>query len=137
VAKELGVDTGALGRVVRHLASLGVFTVLGADISHKETILRGIRNAASPESTLLVFEFIIPDDAGEFEASDIDVAMLALVTGRERTLPEYVALLERAGWRFTRVGGHRLSDDRRSRPGRHLTNSQGDCGMAPAVGGEA
>jgi hypothetical protein len=67
------------------------------------TILRGIRTAASPASTLLLFEFVIPEDAGEFEASDIDVAMLALVTGRERTLPEYVALLEQAGWRFTKT----------------------------------
>jgi hypothetical protein len=65
------------------------------------TILRGLRAAAKPESILLLFEFVVPED-GEFAATDIDVSMLALVSGRERTQAEYVELLGRAGWRFTR-----------------------------------
>ena len=51
-----------------------------------------------PDSTLLLFEFVVPEDAEPFEASDIDVFMLALVGGRERTLKEYQQLLADAGW---------------------------------------
>ena len=45
----------------------------------------------------LLIEFVVPDDAGEFGASDIDVCMLALVGGRERTRNEYADLLASSG----------------------------------------
>ena len=67
------------------------------------SILRAVRVAASPSSTLLLFEFVIPEDANEFDASDIDVFMLALVTGRERTLAEYTDLLAEAQWKVQRT----------------------------------
>ncbi len=65
-------------------------------------ILAAIRSAAKTTSRLLLFEFIVPDDAGPFDASDIDVWMLALVGGRERRLAEYRDLLDRAGWSLLR-----------------------------------
>ena len=67
------------------------------------SILTAIRAAAGPSSTLLLFEFVMPEDANEFDASDIDVFMLALVTGRERTLAEYTALLGQAQWKVQRT----------------------------------
>ena len=66
-------------------------------------ILTAIRSNAKATSRLLLFEFIVPDDAGPFDASDIDVWMLALVGGRERRLVEYRNLLERAGWSLLRT----------------------------------
>jgi len=45
----------------------------------------------------------VPDGAGPFDASDIDVWMLALVSGRERRLAEYRGLLERTGWSLLRT----------------------------------
>jgi len=45
----------------------------------------------------LLIEFVVPGDAGEFGASDIDVCMLALVGGRERTRNEYADLLASSG----------------------------------------
>jgi nucleotide-binding universal stress UspA family protein len=66
-------------------------------------ILRAVRAAAPQDATLLLFEFVVPDDADEFEASDIDLWMLSLVGGRERTLDEYADLLQQAGWRLTRA----------------------------------
>jgi hypothetical protein len=63
-------------------------------------ILRGLRQASPPTGTLLLFEFVVPEDAEPFEASDIDVFMLALVRGRERTLKEYEQLLDAAGWKL-------------------------------------
>jgi hypothetical protein len=66
-------------------------------------ILTAVRAAAASTSTLLLFEYLIPDDAGQFEASDVDVYMLALVGGRERTLDEYSQLLAAGGWRLQRT----------------------------------
>jgi len=65
-------------------------------------ILTAVRTAATADSTLLLFEFAIPDDAEPFVASDVDVYMLALVGGRERTLAEYERLLAASGWRLIR-----------------------------------
>lgn len=67
------------------------------------SILSAVRSAARTTSRLLLFEFIVPDDAGPFEASEIDVYMLALVSGRERRMAEYEALLQRTGWRLARA----------------------------------
>jgi len=66
------------------------------------TILTAVRAAASPTSTLVLIEFVIPDDPGQFAATDIDVDMLALVGGRERTLAEYTELLAASGWQLQR-----------------------------------
>ena len=67
------------------------------------SILTAVGAAAAPSSRLLLFEFVIPDEAEQFEASDIDVWMLALVGGRERTLEEYSQLLVAGGWRLLRT----------------------------------
>lgn len=63
-------------------------------------VLSALRAASLRDSTLLLFEFIVPEDAEPFEASDIDIFMLALVSGRERTLKEYEQLLEAGGWKL-------------------------------------
>ena len=61
-------------------------------------ILTAARAASHRDSTLLLFEFVVPEEAEGFEATDIDVFMLALVNGRERTLKEYERLLAASGW---------------------------------------
>lgn len=50
-------------------------------------ILRAARQAAATDLTLLLMEFVVPEDDGDFEATDIDIDidMLILVAGRERT----------------------------------------------------
>ena len=53
------------------------------------SILTAVRAAASPSSTLLLFEWVVPDDGVEFEATDIDVFMLA-PGRRPRTHPRRV-----------------------------------------------
>ena len=67
-------------------------------------ILNAIRRAASLGSTLLLFEFVVPEDSAPFDdVSDIDVFMLTLVSGRERTLPDYEQLLSATDWRLMRT----------------------------------
>ena len=85
------------------------------------TILSAVRAAASATSTLLLIEFVVPDDAGEFEATDIDVDMLALVGGRERTLAEYTGepFLSSSGWQLQRKVTTPSQDILEARPTSH------------------
>ena len=48
-------------------------------------------------------EFVVPEDDEDFAATDIDIDMLILVGGRERTQREYDELLASSGWRLTRA----------------------------------
>ena len=66
-------------------------------------ILRTVREAAATDSTLLLMEFVVPEDDEDFEATDIDIDMLILVGGRERTERQYDQLLASSGWRLTRA----------------------------------
>ena len=65
-------------------------------------ILRAVRQAAAPGARVLVIEAIVPDDPGPAWAKTLDVHMLTLLGGRQRTQPEYEDLLSRAGFRFRR-----------------------------------
>lgn len=65
-------------------------------------ILRAIRQAASAHATLLVIEQMIPDDPGPHWAKTLDIHMLALLGGRQRSQQEYATLLDRGGFAFQR-----------------------------------
>lgn len=64
-------------------------------------ILRAIRSAASPGATLLIIEGIRDEAADDPRAATLDVIMLAVTGGRERTPAEFGALLDAAGFRAT------------------------------------
>lgn len=66
------------------------------------TILRAIRQSAPPKAKLLVIEQMIPDDSRPHWAKTLDIHMLALLGGRQRSRQEYAALLDRAGFVFQR-----------------------------------
>lgn len=66
-------------------------------------ILRNLRAASDAHTTLLLVETVIPDHDREFIGKWADLEMLLGANGRERTAAEYRALLERAGFRMTRV----------------------------------
>ena len=67
------------------------------------TILRCCRDAIDPAGRLLLFEVVMPEGDGPHVSRTLDWVMLACVSGQERTEAEYAALLERAGFRLTRV----------------------------------
>jgi hypothetical protein len=67
-----------------------------------EAILGAIRRAAPPNARILVIEQIIPTDPGPHWSKMLDIHMLALVGGRQRTRREYEALLTKAGLSLTR-----------------------------------
>lgn len=63
-------------------------------------ILRAIRRAAPSHSKVLLIEQIIPDDPGPHWAKTLDIHMLTLLGGKQRTRQEYEALFDRAGFSF-------------------------------------
>jgi O-methyltransferase len=65
-------------------------------------ILKAIRRAAPSHARLLVIEQMVPDDPGPHWSKMVDIHMLTLVGGRQRTCQEYAALFESAGFCFER-----------------------------------
>jgi C-methyltransferase len=65
-------------------------------------ILQSVRSVAEVGTRVLVIDCVIPDHDREFFGHWTDLEMLLLQAGRERTVPEYRRLLERAGYRITR-----------------------------------
>ena len=67
------------------------------------TILRAVRRAAGTDSHLLVLEQVLPSGAAPHPAKVLDVVMLTLTGGRERSRDEYAALMEAGGFRLDKV----------------------------------
>ncbi len=68
-----------------------------------ETILRNCRRVTPKGGRLLVVEALIPPGNEPGYAKFMDLMMLALLTGRERTEEEYRRLLEATGFALSRV----------------------------------
>lgn len=66
-------------------------------------ILRSIRRAAHDGSRLLVIEGVIPDEEPDQRASTLDIVMLTLTGGRERTASAFGSLFEPASFCLERV----------------------------------
>jgi O-methyltransferase domain/Dimerisation domain len=66
-------------------------------------ILKNVRKAAKPGTTLLLVEFVIPDHDREFIGKWVDLEMLVQVAARERTAEDYRKLYAQAGFQMTRV----------------------------------
>ena len=66
-------------------------------------ILAAVRRAAAPGARLLVVEVLVPDTAGPDHSKLLDIIMLALTGGRERTREQYEQLLGNAGFTLAQV----------------------------------
>jgi precorrin-6B methylase 2 len=67
------------------------------------TILRHCRQAMGDTGTLLLVEEVLPGPNERAYSKLLDVNMLALTGGKERTVPEYQALLEASGFELRAV----------------------------------
>lgn len=68
------------------------------------TVLRSCRRAMLGSATLLLVEAVLPERAADDpEAIRMDLHMLALLRGRERTAAEFAELLAHAGFTLARV----------------------------------
>jgi hypothetical protein len=67
------------------------------------TILGNCHRAMRPTSKLLVIESVIPPGNEPFHGKFLDLHMLLIPGGKERTENEYKTLFERAGFELTRI----------------------------------
>jgi O-methyltransferase domain len=68
------------------------------DDEHAEKILHTVRNASSAGSKILLVEAMMPDAPMPCWTTTLDVIMLNLLGGRQRSLKEYTALLNKCGF---------------------------------------
>ncbi len=68
-----------------------------------ETILRNIHRAAGPRSRVVIVEMVLPDEPQPSPVALMDMNMLVMLGGRERTSGEYRALLAKCGFALERV----------------------------------
>jgi hypothetical protein len=66
-------------------------------------ILKNLRANAPPAAKILVLEGVVQPDARDNFLLDLDIEMLVMTTGRERTRQEWSAVLSGAGMRLARV----------------------------------
>src|SRR6185312_15140017 len=66
-------------------------------------ILDNLRTGGGADSTVVLVELVIPENNRDFIGKWGDLEMLLGGDARERTAAQYNALLERAGFRMTRV----------------------------------
>jgi hypothetical protein len=91
-----GVPTGGEAYLMKHI-------IHDWPDDRATTILRNCRKGVKPGGKLLLVEVVIaPGDAADL-GKVIDLEMLVIAGGRERTEVEYRQLLAGAGWRLTRV----------------------------------
>ena len=66
-------------------------------------ILNAIRRAAPDSATVLVVEDLIPEERADPRANTLDIIMLTLTGGRERTVHKLSRLFDAADFGFVRV----------------------------------
>lgn len=73
------------------------------DDTHAITILKNCRRAMAKQSRLLLVDMIVPETASASFSKLLDLNMLVMNGGRERTHAEFCALLEAAAYKLTRI----------------------------------
>ncbi|KAF7536990.1 hypothetical protein G7054_g4069 [Neopestalotiopsis clavispora] len=66
-------------------------------------ILKHLMDALGPDSQILIDEMVLPDANVPWEATTIDLTMMASLGARERTNKEWHALLDKAGLKVLRI----------------------------------
>lgn len=86
-------------------ADLHILSHIIHDWSESEslTILKNSRSAIAPNGKLILVEMVLTDGNSFHPGKMLDMTMLALTTGQERTEPEYRELLAKANYKLTRV----------------------------------
>lgn len=66
-------------------------------------ILKNCRKAIQPDGKLLILEWVLPEGDSPHVAKVVDINMMMLMGGEERTGKQYGRLLDKAGLRMTRI----------------------------------
>ena len=67
------------------------------------TILKNCRKGVNPGGKLLVVDSVVAPPNVPDNAKVLDLEMLVLPSGQERTEPEFAALFAASGWKLSRV----------------------------------
>ena len=73
------------------------------DDSRSIQILKNCREGINPKGKLLILEWVLPDGDTPHVAKVVDINMMMLTGGEERTGGQYGRLLAKAGFRLARV----------------------------------
>jgi SAM-dependent methyltransferase len=73
------------------------------DDNHAVTVLRNCRNAMTQSGKVLLVEMVVPDKNCPSFSKLLDLNMLVMTGGRERTKAEFAALLDAADYKLTRI----------------------------------
>ena len=65
--------------------------------------MRNCRAAIAPDGRLLIVEMVLPPGGEPHRGQMLDMVMLVIAGGMERTEAQYGELLRRGGFRLTRV----------------------------------
>ena len=105
IGQRCEVVTGDFFESVPPGADIHVLKQIIHDWSDTEctTILRNCHRALNPNGKLLLVEMVIPADNSASLAQAMDLNMLVLLTGRERTESEFRDLLAAGGFKLERV----------------------------------
>ncbi len=105
VADRITIKPGSFFDAVPHGGDAYLFSHIIHDWSEAEclTILGHCRRAMTPTSLIMIIEMVLPSDNAPHPGKMLDMMMLVGPGGQERTEPEYRQLLDKAGFRLTRV----------------------------------
>ena len=105
VAARVQIESGSFFETVPAGGDAYILSHIIHDWSEEQclTILGNCRTAMKPGATLLIVEFVLPSGNAPHFGKLADMVMLALPGGEERTAEEYRVLLDKAGFRLTRV----------------------------------
>jgi hypothetical protein len=103
--ERIAIEPGSFFESVPAWADCYILSHIIHDWSEEQnlTILGHCRKVMKPESKLLIVEFVLPSDNSPHPGKILDMVMLTVAGGEERTEEEYGALLAKAGLRMTRV----------------------------------
>jgi hypothetical protein len=90
------VPSGADAYVMKHI-------IHDWDDERSIRILKNIGTAMNQGGKVLIIEMVIPEGNEPSSAKAMDLQMLVMESGKERTRDEYRSLLEAAGFRLTRI----------------------------------
>lgn len=66
-------------------------------------ILKNVRSAMNENGKVLIIEMVVPEGNEPSPSKALDLLMLVIEGGKERTKDEYRKLLEASGLRLTRI----------------------------------
>jgi hypothetical protein len=66
-------------------------------------ILSAVRSAMPPHASVLIFETVVPLTPGPHLSKELDIAMMAIPGGKERTRQEYADLAAKGGLKLQRI----------------------------------